>query len=562
VAAGAGAELASVPRADLGFLVHAAGRVLDGARLYVDLVEINPPLIVALNLPAALAARWGGIPDILAYRLLVMAVLLGALLLSGRCLARLPGLDLPAARRPLLLVLAAALFLVPGEDFGQREHLLAALALPYVLLAAGRALGRPALPRPAVAVGVLAGLGIALKPHFLLLGAAVEGYAWWGTRARRPSAEALGLAGCLAAYGAAVVLVTPEYVGLVLQLGPAYGGFGHAPLLQVLVTAPGTALCALAILAYAALCRRAGRRELWTVLLVAMMASFLAGAVQQKGWDYHFYPARAFALVLLAVIVMDVRRPLARPVQRLYAAVAAAAVGVTIVTATAVALGRMLDLDPAGRVERARLETLVAAVRRHAPPGGSLYAFSYTIESGFPLVNNSGMRWASRFPHLWILESAYREALRAPGPLRFRPVARMGAAERYLNDAVAEDLARHRPDLLLVLRHARDLPENRHRRLDYLAYFSRDPRIAAQLGRYRLVEEVDEYRLYARGAPGAPPGLSPAAEPGHYDLPPPRAAGAAALLADTGFLLGAALFLLLTALAYAVEGRRVSARAE
>ena len=41
------AELASYARPDIGFLLDAAGRVLDGAKLYVDVVEINPPLIVA-----------------------------------------------------------------------------------------------------------------------------------------------------------------------------------------------------------------------------------------------------------------------------------------------------------------------------------------------------------------------------------------------------------------------------------------------------------------------------------------------------------------------------------
>ena len=38
---------------------------MDGARLYVDVVEINPPLIVALNLPAVLLARAVGASEIL-----------------------------------------------------------------------------------------------------------------------------------------------------------------------------------------------------------------------------------------------------------------------------------------------------------------------------------------------------------------------------------------------------------------------------------------------------------------------------------------------------------------
>ena len=57
VALGAAAEFATFARSDTAFLLYAAERVLDGARLYVDVVEINPPLIIALNLPAVLLAR-------------------------------------------------------------------------------------------------------------------------------------------------------------------------------------------------------------------------------------------------------------------------------------------------------------------------------------------------------------------------------------------------------------------------------------------------------------------------------------------------------------------------
>jgi hypothetical protein len=43
------AEFRSLIRPDTGFLLDAAGRVLDGAVIYRDVVEINPPLIVWLD---------------------------------------------------------------------------------------------------------------------------------------------------------------------------------------------------------------------------------------------------------------------------------------------------------------------------------------------------------------------------------------------------------------------------------------------------------------------------------------------------------------------------------
>jgi hypothetical protein len=559
VALGAAAEFASFARSDTAFLLYAAERVLDGARLYVDVVEINPPLIVALNLPAVVLARAVGVSDIAVYRVLVTVALSASLAFSAWSLRLALGPGSDRLRRRLVLVLAFALFLAPGNDFGQREQLLVALALPYVLLAAGRAGGRPAAPMPALLAGVLAGMGLALKPHFLLAWVAVEGYAAWRLRARRLSHEALGVVAFLLVYAALVALLTPQYFSLVRLLGPAYAGFGHDPFLHVLVTAPGTTVCYLAALACAALIRASKHRALWAVLLVALAASFVAGAAQQKGWGYHFYPARVFALVLLALAVLDVGRPFARPVQQVYAAVAFAALGTSVLWAAGEGIVRVRHRDPARESEQAQLDELVAAVRRHTPPGGSLYAFSYTIGSSFPLVNYSGVRWASRFPHLWIIEAAYNDELHAPGPLRFHQRAEMNAAERYLNDAVSEDLTRYRPDVLMVLRHARDIQENSLRRVDYVAYFDRDPRIAGELRQYRLAEEVGQYLFYVRAASPDQPGLPPKSEPGRYDVVRPvTSVGAQALLADAGFLPAVGVFLVLAVGAWAggVRGER------
>jgi hypothetical protein len=557
VALGAGAEFATFARSDTAFLLYAAERVLDGARLYQDVVEINPPLIVALNLPAVLLARAIGASDIPIYRALVTLALLAALAFADWSLRRAlePGSD--RLRRRIVLVLAFALFLAPGNDFGQREHLLIALALPWVLLAVGRANGRPAPAGPALAAGVLAGLGLAIKPHFLLVWAAVEGYVAWRLRARRPSYEALGTLGFLALYVACVAILTPQYFDLVRLLGPAYAGFGRDPFLHVLVTAPGTTVCYLSALAGAALLRVSKHRTLWAVLMVALVASFVAGAAQQKGWGYHFYPARVFALVLLALAVLDVRRPLVRPVQQVYAAAAFAALAASLLLSMEEGIVRVRHRDPARQAEQVLLDELVAAVRRRTPPGGSLYVFSYTIGSSFPLVNYSGVRWASRFPHLWIIEAAYQDQLHAPRPLRFHTPAEMDRAERYLNDAVYEDLTRNRPDVLMVLKHARDTMANSLRRVDYLAYFGRDPRIAQALSRYRLAEEVGQYLLYVRAASPDQSGQPPRSQPGRYDVLRPEVSGGWELLAaDRSFLRNVGIYLLLAIGAYGLERRR------
>lgn len=540
VAVSLAAELTSYARPDIGFLLDAAGRVLDGAKLYVDIVEINPPLIVALNLPAVLLARAFDLSPILVYRLGFAVVLLGSLGLTARRLRTVLPDDV-GLRQLLLLLVAFALFPLSAQDFGQREHLLLAVATPYLLLGAARALGRPVDWREALALGLLAGIGFALKPHFLLLWIAVEAYLRFAPGRPRPawglSPESVGISLVLVTYGAAIFTLTPDYLRLIRLVAGAYSQFLHDSFLHLLVTGPGAALSLLALLAFVALRRRAGHPELWHLLALGVLACFLSGAAQQKGLRYHFYPSFALGLVMLGLVTADARAPLQRSVQRIYRAIALAVVIAAVVVVTVQNVAQVAGL---GRNdEQARFRELVQLVHTHASaPRDHLYVMSYHIGSTYPLVNYSGVPSASRFPQLWILAAEYLNDLKADRPLRYHTPAEMSPSERYLNQAVLADLERQSPKLLIVLRHARDLPVNGYRRLNYLAYFGRDPRVAAILDRYQWIADVGDYAVYERVSDGQPrTGPPPAAAPGTRDVIRTDREGLHLRLQDPTFLL-------------------------
>ena len=424
VALGAGAEFATFARSDTAFLLYAAERVLDGARLYLDVVEINPPLIVALNLPAVLLARPFGVSDIAIYRALVTLALLGALAFADWSLRRAlePGSD--RLRRRLVLVLAFALFLAPGNDFGQREHLLVGLALPWVLLAVGRVSGRPAPAGPALAAGVLAGLGLALKPHFLLVWAAVEGYAAWRLRARRPSYEALGAhrLSCPvrrrrrhphAAVFRSRPAARPGVRRLRARPVPARAGHG-ARHHGVLSGGARRRRAAARVEAPGAVGRPPGgaggelRRGRGAAEGLGLPLLPGEGVCPRRSWRWRCWTSVGRWCGRCSRCTPRRPSPRWRP---------------ACSRRWRMGIVRVRHRDPARQAEQAQLDELVAAVRRHTPPGGSLYVFSYTIGSSFPLVNYSGVRWASRFPHLWIIEAV------VPGPAP-RARVRFGSTPR------------------------------------------------------------------------------------------------------------------------------------
>jgi hypothetical protein len=543
---------------DTGFLLDEAARVLDGARLYLDLVEMNPPLTVLLNLAAVLLARATGLPVIPVYQVACAVAVLLLLLLAGWLLRRLLPGD-TVRRRAMALTLAFVFFCLVGQDFGEREHLVLALAVPYLLLAAARAAGRE-VPAPAAAlIGILAGCAFAMKPHFVLLWPAVLAFLVVARRVpvRRLWPETAALAGFLALYGLAIVLWAPGYLDLVRLLAGPYTRFLYVPFWELLVRGPGALLAAFALLAYAAIGRRGPTPGLPGVLALGAVVCLVAGAAQQKGFSYHFYPALGLSALLLGSIVTGGGAVPRSWVDRVYRVLA---IGV-MATLVVVGCGRtaLLALRPDRDPEQVQMERLLPLVRERAA-GQSVYVMSYNISSAFPLINYAGARSASRFPQLWILAAAYMEQLRGSGPLRYRAPAEMTPSERFLNLAVYEDLRDQRPRLLVVLQHARDLPSNGFRRLDYVGYFGRDPRIARELARYQRIADLGDFVVYERlGEGAARTGPAPAVRPGTQDILQPRVSRVAGIpKGATSLLLAAAVFLLSVTLAARAEKVRTA----
>jgi hypothetical protein len=502
---------------DTGWLLYAAGRLLDGATLYVDLVEVNPPLIVWLNaLPVALS-RVSGLSPILVYRILVLVVVLISVMVSARLVVRGMVGEPKEHARLLVLLLLFGMLTLAREDYGEREHLLLALATPYIVLAWLRAEGVPVSRPVKLAIGLAAGIGIALKPYFALLWLGLEAYLWAASRSRRLPfrVESLMVVGVGAAYLAAVVLWAPQYLDIVRRMAGPYYDFLSNPLGLTALLGDGAVIPLAAALGYVALHRLSRRPRLSAVLLVATIALYASAVLQHKGWRYHFYPSMAIGITLLASLVADLRRRPASLSARAYFGMAAALVagtvgwtGVAAIVQSIDPLHPRYDADPdVGR--------LIPVVRGDGN-GGSVMVFSWSIASTYPLVNYSGVESASRLNSMWILGAVYRERIMADAPLRYRERAGMEDLERYLNDAVVEDLARRRPRMLIVLRPAPDRREWGLRRLDFIAYFMGDARFARLFSRYNFTGEIGQYWIFERLPDTAPP-----AAPWRRSAPPP-----------------------------------------
>ncbi len=190
--------------------------------------------------------------------------------------------------------------------------------------------------------GLLAAVGIALKPYFILFWISTATYEWLATRGRPVwrDPEHLVIAGFHLIYAAAILTLAPGYLEIVRRWGTTYLAFSRKPLTNILVRDihPLTIVAALATFAASRLTQF---RRFAGVLASATGGLFLVAMAQHKGFGYHFYPGVAVGMVLLGLIVLvknDPRYPIAGATSRVLA-VLVFSVCATLFVRTALARG-------------------------------------------------------------------------------------------------------------------------------------------------------------------------------------------------------------------------------
>jgi hypothetical protein len=485
---------------DVAAILYFADRMVAGDRLYVDLIDVNPPLIFWLNVPAAWLAHQIDVSPAPTFIAMVLALVGLSFALSRRSLARLRELQTPFARALVPLVVAFALLILPGENFGQRGHLMVVLVLPYLAVSALRLQGDAPPIRAALIAGALGAIGFLIKPYYLMIPLAIEavliGRLSWRGALARPEPYLLATGGML--YTALAAACCPAYFAHVLPLVAKYY-LTSDPSLAIErvfgVEGRWIGLIAMVPIAAAAFARR---RPALQVATLFTLAAALAAAVQGKGWPYHLLPFWQGALVAGAITLAAAAERL-----RLRAEPAlwrAGAIGVFA------ALIGVLALEHAPFEDQLRYPQSLAGrlqdfVARYAADRPVLW-LTDVVYPQYPVVLYDRAAPSMRFMELWLISSFYRGQPTPAGRPIMRLPTQMSPDERAAFDQVGTSLERTHPSLVLVASAASELgmPAGA---FDYLAYFLEHPSFAREWKNYRQVAVIDGTRVFRRLA-GAP----------------------------------------------------------
>jgi hypothetical protein len=531
---------------DIAWLLYVARRWIAGKELYVDVVEVNPPLIIWISAIPLKIARWWNINQQFVAMPFFATVVLACAWWSAVLLRSWGGLF--EGRFPTFAVIGAVLLLIPAGDLGQREHLLVAAFLPYLILFARTLSDRDVLTdarrgatlppsswtgstgpslsassaadhvaeadgpvepghdvtqflAPAsrvpgqwsryttpIAAGMLVALGCALKPQYGLVLAALELVAL-SHRLRPWRAAPLAAAATFIAYVGLVALICPAYLRRAVPMALAlYGATDVSFRVLLGYIAPLLVAEGLVAMLWWRDRKAPTRAPLLLTGIVFAAVSSLICFIDGKDWFYHRLPATVVTvLILILSAAWTLRERYTKgsdvwrtdPAARRWLMVSGLAVALFCVAAMQRLGPEMRQAVEPRATTVARLEALIRL--HHAR---SYVAFSEWIALGFPVVNNTGVVWASRFDSMWALKGELWAARADPSAAREWPIARW----------VAHDFLATCPDLAVV---------DTREKLNYIGVLgAAEPRFAHAWARYKQIVAFDGLKVYKRTRPG------------------------------------------------------------
>ena len=490
--------LPAMPHHDIAWYLLAADRFLDGARLYRDIIEVNPPLGILLTVPPVAFARVSGFGPNSCFVAYVFLLVAGSLALSDAVLRGFTGLA-RRDRMALLFAALAALTLLPMENFGQREHLMLVLALPYLLLAAARLAGSPMARGLGLSVGVAAALGLALKPHFLIVPLLFEVLISYRRRSltafNRP--ETWAVAAGLVAYAASTWILFPDYFSFIVPYASIVYAAYQIQIESLFLLIVPLPLILVSALAFALARPRPGATAIGAVAETFALAGagfLLAYGVQAKGWFYQFLPAQAAGWMMAAGLLLGLLghadgKNGGRRWRR---------IGCVVTALGVLAMPALWH----GPYRSQATEKIMPYVRAYAE-GGSIFAFTSYVSLAFPLVTEAGVGWSSRYPTQWLLPGLLHELTKAAGTdselADASRMARLREMEKYVFDSTIEDLERQPPDLVIVDKEPGFVYGDLD--FDFLDYFRRDERFARFWRDYVRLLSDGRYEYWCRRNP-------------------------------------------------------------
>ena len=464
---------------DTAWYLVATPKWLDGARLYVDIIEVNPPWNFYWTVPAVWLSKLTALDTQLNFLIFIGLLSIASFICVWDSIKRIPGLTDIQKLVLVQMVLFAVLWFTTKQT-GQREHILILCFLPYVFNVLAEAHDVSFTKKRRTSLALLALSGILLKPHFVMLPIVVSLFECVKARSFKPFFKLenwiIGV-GCLL-YVLFVWAVHPEYFNfmlpIALQVYGAYGGTAD----QVY---QGMPIFIIAMLLFVVALGIFEKTHTKGQLFLA--AAALGGAasyyLQFTGYRYHSYPFYVFAFLFYAyVLVTSEKRR-------------------TLFCFAVVGLVATLHFGPKPiRYDNYANKDILQEMEA-VPKGSTVLILSTNVFASFPLVLTKKWVWASRFPTQWLLPGALANAEKLDCAVVPIKCQKNNDILDYARNANIEDIKKYNPEFIIL--------DNRKKKsyiddesFDYIIFMSKEPGFVDLWENYKQTAETEYFTIWAR----------------------------------------------------------------
>ena len=290
---------------DTSWLMEASRRMLAGGTYTADYAEVNPPMILYIYAPVIMVAKTLSLNVFIILRLYVYALASLSSFVAWSLLRKIITPDDSLISSLLLIVISVIFLLLPLYEFGQREHLMLILTLPYFLLVVSRLSGNQFhssyLP---LLTGVMAGIGFAIKPYFILAFVMTELYFIYRKRHYLASLrmEVMSVVAVISLYLLLIVLFHQDYLLVILPQTTTYFYQKGGIAIRTLLLLNESFYFYFTALFYFIRGRHFAYANLAAILMIAAFGFYLSNIMQRMYLYYHVLPMLAMCILLLSLL--------------------------------------------------------------------------------------------------------------------------------------------------------------------------------------------------------------------------------------------------------------------
>ncbi|MFW0777679.1 MAG: hypothetical protein ACN2B6_08185 [Rickettsiales bacterium] len=461
---------------DVGCYIAFAELIWQGKEMYRDMIEINSPLIVYISFIPVAISQWTGFKSTDLFFLFISLLGFFSTWLSYGTLKQQPIFRDPKSLPILLLTLCCSFFIFPAvlNEFGQREHIFMILTFPYVVMLMGYMQGLPAARNIKILVGILAGIGFSIKPHFIVIFAFAE-LAWLlfhRSFSGMFRIESLLIGAIIVFYHLWCALYFPEYFELLPLFMDAYTGY-KAPLHFIAIKSIWYLSPLYFFLVFAV--KKQVNIRIITLLTLLIVASSLLYIVPLTDYYYHLIPAHIFVFWLGIITLLTAK-------QYKYC----------------IPLLLIWVLPGIAMTNLHKREVIIPFAEKveSIAVGEEVAVLSSSVSPTFPMINQSGSFWGLSLPYMIHLPQAYMNARGTHAEPNYRTMDEMDETERFFTERTISDLE-SLPKLIIFDKR----PETQaflEMKFDMQTYYMKQPRFQKLWKHYDYVDTVSDFAIYQR----------------------------------------------------------------